>query len=41
MSLDLHQLNKEEKKIVRLAALGERLEYYDYILDDIFSVYFA
>ncbi len=41
MSLDLHQLNKEEKKIVRLAALGGMLEFYDFIIYGVFSVYFA
>lgn len=34
-------LNKTEKKIVRLAALGGMLEFYDFIIYGIFSVYFA
>lgn len=34
-------LNNEEKKIVRLAALGGMLEFYDFIIYGIFSVYFA
>lgn len=35
------KLNGEEKKIVRLAALGGMLEFYDFIIYGIFSVYFA
>jgi hypothetical protein len=35
------KLNKEEKKIVRLAALGGMLEFYDFVIYGIFSVYFA
>ena len=34
-------LTKKEKKIVRLAALGGMLEFYDFIIYGIFSVYFA
>ncbi len=34
-------LNREEKKIVSLAALGGMLEFYDFIIYGIFSVYFA
>lgn len=40
-SLDSVKLNKEEKKIVRLAALGGMLEFYDFIIYGIFSIYFA
>ncbi len=36
-----YKLNKEEKKIVGLAALGGMLEFYDFIIYGIFSVYFA
>ena len=36
-----HKLNKEEKKIVRLAALGGMLEFYDFVIYGIFSLYFA
>lgn len=39
--IDPGRLNKEEKKIVRLAALGGMLEFYDFIIYGIFSVYFA
>lgn len=35
------RLNAEEKKIVGLAALGGMLEFYDFIIYGIFSVYFA
>jgi MFS family permease len=35
------KLNKQETKIVRLAALGGMLEFYDFIIYGIFSVYFA
>lgn len=35
------KLNQEEKKIVRLSALGGMLEFYDFIIYGIFSVYFA
>lgn len=34
-------LNPQEKKIVGLAALGGMLEFYDFIIYGIFSVYFA
>lgn len=34
-------LNAQEKKIVGLAALGGMLEFYDFIIYGIFSVYFA
>lgn len=34
-------LTKQEKKIVGLAALGGMLEFYDFIIYGIFSVYFA
>lgn len=34
-------LTKQEKKIVTLAALGGMLEFYDFIIYGIFSVYFA
>lgn len=34
-------LSQKEKKIVRLAALGGMLEFYDFIIYGIFSVYFA
>ncbi len=34
-------LTKEESKIVTLAALGGMLEFYDFIIYGIFSVYFA
>jgi MFS family permease len=37
----LYKLDKEEKKIVRLAALGGMLEFYDFIIYGVFSVYFA
>ncbi len=40
MQQTLH-LNREEKKIVGLAALGGMLEFYDFIIYEIFSVYFA
>ena len=40
MQQTLH-LNREEKKIVGLAALGGMLEFYDFIIYGIFSVYFA
>lgn len=40
MKQQLH-LNREEKKIVGLAALGGMLEFYDFIIYGIFSVYFA
>lgn len=35
------KLNSQEKKIVGLAALGGMLEFYDFIIYGIFSVYFA
>ena len=35
------KLNTQEKKIVGLAALGGMLEFYDFIIYGIFSVYFA
>lgn len=35
------QLNKKEKQIIRLAALGGMLEFYDFIIYGIFSIYFA
>lgn len=35
------KLSKEENKIVGLAALGGMLEFYDFIIYGIFSVYFA
>lgn len=35
------KLNPYEQKIVRLAALGGMLEFYDFIIYGIFSVYFA
>lgn len=35
------KLNKQERKIVGLAALGGMLEFYDFIIYGIFSVYFA
>jgi MFS family permease len=35
------KFNREEKKIVTLAALGGMLEFYDFIIYGIFSVYFA
>lgn len=35
------KLNTVEKKIVRLAAVGGMLEFYDFIIYGIFSVYFA
>lgn len=38
---DTPKLNKEEKKVVRLAALGGMLEFYDFIIYGVFSVYFA
>jgi MFS family permease len=38
---DTPKLNNEEKKIVRLAALGGMLEFYDFIIYGVFSVYFA
>ncbi len=38
---DSVKLNKEEKKIVRLASLGGMLEFYDFIIYGIFSIYFA
>lgn len=34
-------LNKSERKIIRLAALGGMLEFYDFIIYGVFSVYFA
>lgn len=34
-------LNKQERKIVTLAALGGMLEFYDFIIYGVFSVYFA
>lgn len=40
-SQDSYALDQEEKKIVRLAALGGMLEFYDFIIYGIFSVYFA
>lgn len=43
LDADTHsfKLNSDEKKIVRLAALGGMLEFYDFIIYGIFSVYFA
>ena len=41
MSLDSIKLTNKEKKIVRLAALGGMLEFYDFIIYGVFSVYFA
>lgn len=35
------RLNREERKIVRLAGLGGMLEFYDFIIYGIFSIYFA
>lgn len=35
------QLNKQERTIISLAALGGMLEFYDFIIYGIFSVYFA
>jgi len=35
------KLNREEKKIVCLTALGGMLEFYDFIIYGVFSVYFA
>lgn len=35
------KLNSQEKKIVTLAALGGMLEFYDFIIYGVFSVYFA
>lgn len=35
------KLNSEEKKIVGLTALGGMLEFYDFVIYGIFSVYFA
>ena len=35
------KLNRQERKIVSLAALGGMLEFYDFIIYGIFSVYFA
>lgn len=40
MNKDL-KLTRQEKKIVGLAALGGMLEFYDFIIYGIFSVYFA
>lgn len=34
-------LNRQERKIVTLAALGGMLEFYDFIIYGIFSIYFA
>ena len=36
-----HSLNSQEKKIIGLSALGGMLEFYDFIIYGIFSVYFA
>ncbi len=36
-----YQLNKQEKKIVGLSALGGMLEFYDFVIYGIFSLYFA
>lgn len=41
MSTTNFALTKQEKKIVSLAALGGMLEFYDFIIYGIFSVYFA
>lgn len=41
MNVASHKLTIEEKKIVRLAALGGMLEFYDFIIYGVFSVYFA
>lgn len=40
-SQNSYALDPDEKKIVRLAALGGMLEFYDFIIYGIFSVYFA
>ncbi|MDD3265929.1 MAG: MFS transporter [Burkholderiales bacterium] len=41
MTVNNLALTKQEKKIVTLAALGGMLEFYDFIIYGIFSVYFA
>ncbi|CEG58789.1 MFS transporter [Legionella fallonii] len=38
---DSFKLNDKEKRIVHLAALGGMLEFYDFIIYGVFSVYFA
>ncbi len=35
------KLNREEKKIISLASLGGMLEFYDFVIYGIFSIYFA
>ena len=41
MEVESLKLNTLERKIVRLAALGGMLEFYDFVIYGIFSVYFA
>ncbi len=41
MEVTSFNLDARERKIVRLAALGGMLEFYDFIIYGIFSVYFA
>lgn len=41
MEVESLKLNSQERKIVRLAALGGMLEFYDFVIYGIFSVYFA
>jgi MFS family permease len=41
MKVKSFNLEKHERKIVRLAALGGMLEFYDFVIYGIFSVYFA
>ena len=41
MDVKSFKLDKRERKIVRLAALGGMLEFYDFVIYGIFSVYFA
>jgi len=36
-----HSLNQQQRKIVTLAALGGMLEFYDFIIYGVFSIYFA
>ncbi len=37
----MYSLNKQERKIVTLAAIGGMLEFYDFIIYGVFSVYFS
>ncbi len=39
--MSIYSLNPQERKIVTLAAIGGMLEFYDFVVYGIFSVYFA